>query len=521
MSKKTIAIDPFQKPRNKEQFQNCLKSRMWRLHNLYTIKDKEAKLVKFVPNQEQLHLLRTMHTRNIILKVRQLGISTFWLIYMLDSALFYPGVETGCIAHTREDAQELFENKVKLAYDHLPEEIRKMHTQTSDSARKLAFSNGSSIRIGTSFRSGTPVIVLVSEFGRLSAEAPEQAREIKTGTFNAVPENGILVVESTAKGRQGLFYELVQDARRKATEGTRLSPYDWKFYFFDWVNTPQYSLDPSFVQVSDELTEYFDRMEHEIGTTIPPEKRAWYAAKSGNKLSDDMKQEFPTTPDEAFEQTIEGAIFKREMNETRNEHRILDTRPNPAYLVDTVWDIGYRDATAIIWFQCIPPDRVIILNYYENNFETLAHYAKKLQEIREKFGIVYGQHFGPHDIEKHDYSTGFTIDDYARDLGITFTCIPRASAKQDLIETARRVFPRCWFDRKRASGLINCLDNYRYEKKPNMDAYSDKPRRDWSAHGADAFQYLAYAVENFGGSSAVMTKQKASELYEQYAPPVL
>lgn len=227
------------------------------------------------------------------------------------------------------------------------------------------------------------------------------------------------------------------------------------------------------------------------------------------------------SPDEAFEQTIEGAIFKREMEETRQDKRIIDLKPHRKYMVDTAWDIGYRDATAIIFFQMIPPDRILILDYYENNFENLAHYAKILQEKRDKMNIVYGTHFGPHDLEKHDLTTGFSIDDFARDLGINFTVIPKASKKQDLIESARRIFPQCWFDRKKATGLINCLDNHRYEKKPSTEVYSDKPRKDWTTHGADAFEYMAYAIENFGGSSRLMTQQHADELYRRYAPPIV
>ena len=512
-------VDPFYTPNTTAEFNACLKSRLWRLHNLYTIKDKRAELVKFVPNEEQRYLLHNMHSRNVILKVRQLGITTFWLIFMLDSVLFYPGVETGCIAHHREDAQELFENKVKLAYDHLPERIRKMHSQTSDSARKLAFSNGSSIRIGTSFRSGTPVIVLVSEFGKIASRYPEQAREIETGTFNAVPSNGILVVESTAEGNEGAYFDMVQNARRKQAAGEQLTDYDFKFFFFDWVSTSQYTLNPSLITVSQELQDYFDEKEKQNNITIPPEKRAWYAAKSGNKLSQSMKQEYPTDPDEAFEQSIEGAVFHQEMFEIRRQRQILPLKPDKNYMVDTVWDIGYRDATSIIFFQIFSTGRVFIYDYYENSGESLEHYAKILEEKRKKHDIVYGKHYGPHDIAKHDFSTGYSIDDFARTLGIRFTGLPKARHKIDLIEAARRIMSKTYFDKQNTQRLIKCLDHYRWERKQTTGMYGEKPRKDWSSHGADCFQYLAYVYENFGGSLNAMSAERARELKQQYAPP--
>lgn len=517
--KKQVKIDPKRVPKDKSEFEQCLKSRLWRLHNLYTIKDKEAKLIKFVPNEEQLYLLRNMHSRNVILKVRQLGISTFWLIYMLDAALFYPGVETGCIAHTREDASELFENKVKLAYDQLPERVRNMHTQTSDSARKLAFSNGSSVRIGTSFRSGTPVIVLVSEFGKISARYPDHAREIETGTFNAVPENGIIAVESTAEGTDNEFYRLVDGARKKQASGEKLTPYDFSLFFFDWVQTPQYEMDPSMITVSQELEGYFDEMEHETGLTIPAEKRAWYAAKSGNQLDPGMKREFPSTVDEAFKTVVEGAYFSKEMLNARREKRIVDVKADPNLLVDTAWDLGYRDKTCIIWFQTSRTGYVNVLDYYENAGEALRHYVDKLEEKRREHGIQYGRHYVPHDAGQHSIQTGQTFIDYGADLGVQFVPLPRANEKQDKIETARRILPFCIFDYKRCARLVECLDNYKRAWKASTGTFSDKPLHDDHSHGSDTFQELAYAVQNYGGSAGAMTPGTVEHYRKAYAPP--
>ncbi len=519
--KKTIKIHPDYEPNTQEEFKQCLKSRIWRLHNLYTIRNKEAKLVPFKPNAEQLHLLHNMHTRNVILKIRQLGLSTFSLIFMLDAALFYPGVETGCIAHTREDAAELFENKVKLAYDNLPEQIRNMHKQTSDSARKLAFSNGSSIRIGTSFRSGTPVIVLVSEFGKISARYPEHAKEIQTGTFNAVPENGILIVESTAEGTDNEFYRLVDAARKKQQAGETLTPFDFKLFFFDWINTPQYVMYGSPKTISQELQDYFDQLEHELGVTIPEEKRQWYAAKSDNKLSPEMKREFPSTIDEAFKSVVEGAYFSKEMQNVRKEQRITHLKPDPNILVDTAWDLGFRDKMCIIFFQVLKTGYVNIIDYYENEGEGLNHYVNVLDEKRKEHGIIYGRHYVPHDAQQHSLHTGQTLIDYGMQLGIQFTALPRANKKQDKIETARHILHRSNFDTQRCSRLIECLDNYRRAWKTGTGSFSDKPLHNEYSHGADAFQEMAYAVENFGGSAGAMAPEDTRSMFEKYAPPVM
>jgi len=509
-------------PQDRYELKVCMQSRLWRLNNLYTIKNKEAEIVRFRMNWAQKILFGQMHTRNVILKVRQLGCSTFWLLYMLDSVIFHPGVETGCIAHNREDAQELFENKIKLAYDHLPKEIKESLTQTSDSSRKLAFSNGSSIRVGTSFRSGTPVIVLVSEYGKIASAFPRKAREIQTGTFNAVPSNGILVVESTAEGNEGYFYQMVEEADKKAKNPFKksLTPYDFKLFFFDWMRHPEYRINPDDVDIPDHLHKYFDRIEQEVGITIEMPSRAWYTAKSGGEVTDDMKREYPSTKDEAFEISIEGAYFSQQMSNLRKKERILqDLDPHPSYLVDTAWDIGYDDAMTIIFFQVVPPN-IYIIDYYENNHEGLSHYARILDEKRRQHDIIYGKHFGPHDVQQHSPQTGKSFMEYARTFGIVFTPLPKPGLKRNSIEAARRVLPTCFICKRRCYYLIKCLDNYRKEYDEKLGTYKDNPRHDWASHGADAMQGLAVGVETHGGSVNSMTSERANQLLETYGPPI-
>jgi hypothetical protein len=91
---------------------------------------------------------------NIILKARQLGISTFVSLLFLDRCLFNSNCSAGIIAHTREDAEMLF-RRVKLAYENLPQELRTLRTVNMDNARELQFNNGSLLRVGTSMRGST------------------------------------------------------------------------------------------------------------------------------------------------------------------------------------------------------------------------------------------------------------------------------------------------------------------------------------------------------------------------------
>ena len=124
----------------------------WRMNNLYYIIDKTGKRVKFKFNLAQRELYNDI----------QLGISTFVCILFLDRCLWNSNKAAGIIAHTMEDAEQMF-RRVKYAYDNLPEDITNIISADNDTAQMLKFSNGSSISVGTSLRSSTFHYLHISE----------------------------------------------------------------------------------------------------------------------------------------------------------------------------------------------------------------------------------------------------------------------------------------------------------------------------------------------------------------------
>ncbi len=148
---------------------NLLLDPYWRINNLYQIVDKTGKKITFKLNWAQEQLYNDMWYCNVILKARQLGISTFICLLFLDRCLFNPNQSAGIIAHTVEDAQALF-RRVKIAYDSLPGQITEVISAENDTAQMLKFSNGSSLRVGTSLRSSTFQYLHISEFGKICAK---------------------------------------------------------------------------------------------------------------------------------------------------------------------------------------------------------------------------------------------------------------------------------------------------------------------------------------------------------------
>jgi len=278
----------------------------WRLNNLYMIINKNGKSVPFRMNWAQEELFQDLHTRNVILKARQIGFSTFIQILMLDSCVFDSNIQAGVIAHTREDAEAIFKTKVKYAYDRLPEGIRTANPATQDAARHLTFRNGSGIRVGTSLRSGTFQYLHVSEFGKICAKYPEKAEEVITGAFPTVPKNGYIFVESTAEGQEGQFFDICQAAETKQRQRADLTWLDFKFFFYPWQRDPAYTLHQT-VDIPAEMAKYFARLASR-GIELTEGQKAWYV-KTAEPLGDKVRREYPSYSDEAFEASIGGSFY--------------------------------------------------------------------------------------------------------------------------------------------------------------------------------------------------------------------
>jgi hypothetical protein len=277
-----------------DRLSKCLQDKFWRLNNLYWIKDKQGKEVLFQMNEAQLEYFRNKHNKNLIPKSRQLGFTTLEVLDGLDSCLFIDNFDYGIIAHTVDDAEKIFTNKVNFAFDRLPEFIREARRPNTDRAGELRFPNGSSISVSAGFRGGTLRKLLVSEFAKICAKYPEKAREIVTGALNAVPLDGEATIESTGEGMNGYFFEMCEAAIGKED----LTPLDFKIHFFPWWKAKEYRLNPAGISISQENEAYFARLE-DGGIKLDAHQKAWYEKKS-QEQGDDIRREFPSTYEEVF-----------------------------------------------------------------------------------------------------------------------------------------------------------------------------------------------------------------------------
>lgn len=462
-----------------------LSNRQWRLNNLYFIKDKAGKKVQFKFNWTQSSFFGVIWYFNVILKARQLGFTTFILIYFLDACLFNKNHAAGVIAHTREDAEDLFDNKVKFAYDNMPEWVVKPLANT-DSAKKLIFDNGSSFTIGTSLRSGTYQKLLISEYGKISAKFPAKAIEIKTGALNTVEAGQQIFVESTAEGKSGEFFDMVQEARHLQEQNKNLTRLEPKFHFYAWFDNSEYRLDDqetARTAIGHKLSEYLDALP------IDANQKAWYAAKA-KIMKDEMKREYPSSPDEAFEGSLEGAFYTEEMREMRLAGGVCRLPYNRSYPVSTFWDIGgSRDQFSILFYQYIDRQHCFI-DYHESNGQGWNYYGKLLNDK----GYTYDRHYMPHDGRQRKVGLEiYTNQELAEQVGVRpIEIVPvTKSVYDDIRNYCKPILPLCMWDESKCSLILSRLDNYRKRWDDINGMWMNDAVHDEASHGADAFRTFA------------------------------
>jgi phage terminase large subunit len=186
-------------------------------------------------------------------------------------------------------------------------------------------------------------------------------------------------------------------------------------------------------------------------------------------------------------QVLEGAIYAKELRRATEEGRICNVPYDREQPVDTFWDLGRADATAI-WFAQRVAMQYRVLDYYSGTGEgDVAHY---LREIQQK-GYLLGTAWLPHDARAKRLGTKRTIQEQIHQAGYKTRIVPNIS-RTDGINAARLIFPNCWFDAERCDDGIQSLRHYRYRVIDGQ--YSNEPVHDWASDGADAFRYLALSL---------------------------
>ena len=189
-------------------------------------------------------------------------------------------------------------------------------------------------------------------------------------------------------------------------------------------------------------------------------------------------------------QTLEGAIYAKEIREATEEGRISRVPYDRSKPVSTFWDLGWRDLTSI-WFAQIVGFEFRIIDFVQNRQKTVGHFLKILQDR----GYVYGTDWLPHDGESEQLAAdGRSIETQMKEAGRKVRIVPKLSPTIG-INAARTIFPNCWFDLEKTADGMQALRRYCYEVNSETGQYSRNQLHDENSHAADAFRYMAVAFK--------------------------
>jgi len=242
---------------------------------------------------------------------------------------------------------------------------------------------------------------------------------------------------------------------------------------------------------------------YDIRQTAAKQKDDWFllelpASKSGLLPETELdaarsqlsKDQFDQEYECSFEAAILGAFFGVEMREATDTGRITRVDYQPEVPVHTAWDLGYRDDTAI-WFYQVIRGEIHVIDYYAVSGANISELAAVVTGKPYK----YGKHYLPHDARAKTLAASgkSVIEQMAEHLGINNMAIVPDLSVQDGIQAVRMMLPYTWFDEDRCSEGLEALRQYQREYDEDKKAFRQTPRHDWCSHPADAMRMLAIA----------------------------
>lgn len=414
----------------------------------------------FTPRDYQLPLLRALdsgYKRVIQVWHRRSGKDKCDFNYIIKEAArvsaqyyyFAPNYEQG-----RKIIWDNIDNNGFKMLDHIPKELIK---RIDNTRMQIELTNGSLIQvIGTDDPNklvGTnPRICVFTEFSLQNPQVLDYILPI------LMANDGVAIFNFTPRG-ENHAWDLLEHARSH--------PEEW------------------FVSV---LT--VDDTKFLSTESLQREKERLFAKYKDNAL---FEQEYYCS----FSAPIQGAYYAAWLMEAEKEGRIGHVPYDESLPVDTFWDLGVGDSTAI-WFAQSVGREIRLIDYMESTGEGLTHYIRELQ----KKNYIWGKHVAPHDIEVREFTTGKSRREVARSLGIDFQIAPKLSI-EDGIDAGRTIFKRLWIDRDKCKLGLNALKSYQKVYDEKNATYKDTPLHNWASHGADAFRYFAVSFEEMIDQSPI------------------
>lgn len=184
-----------------------------------------------------------------------------------------------------------------------------------------------------------------------------------------------------------------------------------------------------------------------------------------------------------FDAAVEGAYYADGLRQAEKDGRITGLALDPILGIKAYWDLGIADAMTI-WIVQAVRSELRFIDYIEGEGQPLSYYANELR----RRGYEQAECVLPHDGAKRDSIYGTRFEDHLRSAGFTVRTVPNQGrgAAMQRVETARRLFPRIWFDDAKTKSGRDALAAY-HEKRDEQRNIGLGPNHDWASHAADSF----------------------------------
>ncbi|MGH9511917.1 MAG: terminase [Terriglobales bacterium] len=215
--------------------ENGLTIRDFLIQSLLKVRSKSRGLIYLKANRAQREYSRRCSKRNIVLKARQLGITTYVAARFFVQTITQPGTMTVQVAHNQESAEEIF-RIVRRFWENLPGAVQRGALVTSRAnIRQIVFPRlDSEYRVATAAdpNAGRGITIHNLHCSEV-ARWPRDGMETLASLRAAVPVNGEIVLESTPNGAGGVFYE----------EWQRAPETEFRRHFFPWWYDDDYRIE--------------------------------------------------------------------------------------------------------------------------------------------------------------------------------------------------------------------------------------------------------------------------------------
>jgi hypothetical protein len=189
----------------------------------------------------------------------------------------------------------------------------------------------------------------------------------------------------------------------------------------------------------------------------------------------------------SFDAALRGAYYGPQFEAAEKEGRIGNVPYDPALPVETWWDLGVSDSTAI-WFIQKAHDGWRAIDYHEASGQGLEYYVRTL--FNKPY--AYSRHVGPHDVTVRELGTGKSRLEMLAALGLKMEVAPKLKL-DDGIQATRQLLPLFRFDSVKCADGVKCMSQYQREWDDKNKVWKDYPKHDFTSHAADAFRTGAVA----------------------------